>query len=105
HMEALLDLALAEWSRQVQARLGVQMPPRIPVLNSTGGTNGSGTNGSGTSGSGTSGSGTSGSGTSGSGTSGSGASGTNGSGQAPIITYLTPPGSGYSLPDDDGDLL
>ncbi|MGH3193121.1 MAG: DUF4407 domain-containing protein, partial [Streptosporangiaceae bacterium] len=65
HMEALLDLALAEWSRQVQARLGVQMPPRIPVLNSTGGTNGSGANGSGTNGSGTSGSGTSGSGASG----------------------------------------
>ena len=35
---------------------------------------------------------------------GSGHNGANGSG-APVITYLTPPGSGYSLPDDDGDLL
>lgn len=27
HMEAILDVALAEWSRQVQAKLGVQLPP------------------------------------------------------------------------------
>ena len=27
HMEAILDVALAEWSRQVQAKLGVQVPP------------------------------------------------------------------------------
>jgi Domain of unknown function (DUF4407) len=27
HMEAILDVALAEWSRQVQAQLGVQPPP------------------------------------------------------------------------------
>jgi hypothetical protein len=153
HMEVLLDLALAEWSRQVQARLGVQLPPgtlpgaagkaggqappsppggygapgapggygaagapggygapgapgrhggagapggahvRVtgpqPVLSSTGPQPvfGAGTqqpvNG---------------------GHPGSGHNGANGSG-APVITYLTPPGSGYSLPDDDGDLL
>jgi Domain of unknown function (DUF4407) len=27
HMEAILEVALAEWSRQVQAQLGVQLPP------------------------------------------------------------------------------
>jgi hypothetical protein len=27
HMEAILDVALAEWSRQVKAKLGVQLPP------------------------------------------------------------------------------
>ena len=27
HMEAILDVALAEWSRQVQAKLGGQLPP------------------------------------------------------------------------------
>ena len=27
HMEAILDVALADWSRQVQAKLGVQLPP------------------------------------------------------------------------------
>ena len=40
------------------------------------------------------------------GVNGSGASGNNGNGQAPKVTYLTPPGGGYVLPDDeDGDLL
>lgn len=31
HMEAILDVALAEWSRQVQAKLGVQLPPGTPA--------------------------------------------------------------------------
>jgi hypothetical protein len=30
HMEAILDVALEEWSRQVQAQLGVHVPPGIP---------------------------------------------------------------------------
>ena len=146
HMEAILDVALAEWSRQVQAKLGVQLPPgtlpgaagtvsgqvmpgspgghgaagapgrhggagvpggapvRVtgpqPRLSLTGpqptigvggaqppvngGHPGGGYNGA----------------------NGSGAGGNNGNGQGPTITYLTPPGGGYLLPDEeDGDLL
>ena len=30
HMEAILDVALAQWSSQVQAQLGVQLPPGSP---------------------------------------------------------------------------
>ena len=148
HMEAILDVALAEWSRQVQAKLGVQLPPgslpgptgtvsgqvlpgspggygapgapggtgasagtgapsgtpvhvtgpqpRLsltgpqPVLgaNSTqppvnGGHPGSGYNG----------------------VNGSDANGSNGNGQAPKVTYLTPPGGSGYLPLEDEDLL
>jgi Domain of unknown function (DUF4407) len=142
HMEAILDVALSEWSRQVQAKLGVQLPmgtlpgaagtvsgqvlpgspggygapgrhrsagapgatpvhvtgpqPRLsltgpqPTVGASGiqspvngGHPGSGSNGA----------------------SGSGASGNNGNGQAPTITYITPPGGGYSLPDDENEDL
>ena len=133
HMEAILDVALAKWSSQVQAKLGIQLPPGTqpgspagyspprssgrhstsapggtpvhvtgpqprlsltgpqPVLGASGtqppvngGHPGSGYNG----------------------VNGNGASGNNGNGQAPKVTYLTPPGGGYVLPDDeDGDLL
>jgi hypothetical protein len=135
HMEAILDVALAKWSSQVQAKLGIQLSPGTqpgsptgyspphssgrhsstsapggmpvhvtgpqprlsltgpqPVLGASGtqppvngGHPGSGYNG----------------------VNGSGASGNNGNGQAPKVTYLTPPGGGgYVLPDDEGgDLL
>jgi hypothetical protein len=118
HMAVILDTALAEWSRQVQTTLGVQVTgttgtpggygaagshgrhggagapihvtgpqPRLsitgpqPVASTrspvNGGHPGPGHNGG---------------------------SGTSGNGQAPTITYLTPPGGGYALPDDE-DLL
>jgi multidrug efflux pump subunit AcrA (membrane-fusion protein) len=92
HMETILDLALAEWSRQVQAKLGVIVPrgPAVggtpvtttgpqPRLGITGPQPILGANGGHVSGSGR-------------------------HGQAPTVGYLTPPGSGYSLPDDE-DLL
>jgi len=147
HMEAILDAALADWSRQVQAKLGIGLPPGPPpgaagtitgqVLPGSPGVQGAGNvpgrhggtgapvgppihvtgpqprlsltgpqpavgaNGTqppvngGTPGPGYNG-----------GANGSGVGGNNGSGQAPRITYLTPPGGGYSLPDNtDGDLL
>jgi hypothetical protein len=158
HMEIILDVALAEWSRQVQAKLGVHLPPgtlpgaagtvsgqvipgsprgygpaagsgrhsgagvpggtpvhvtgpqprasltgpqpvfrasgtqppvngtqppvngTAPQVNGTqppvnGGQPGSGYNGT---------------------------NGTNGNGSVPTITYVVPPGGGYSLPDDEG---
>lgn len=92
HMEAILDVALAEWSRQVQAKLGVQLPPAAPGRHGGAGVSGStpirvtrpqpqlsitgpqptlGANGT-----------------------------------QPPVTYLKPQGGGYSLPDhEDGDLL
>jgi Domain of unknown function (DUF4407) len=114
HMEAILDVALAEWSRQVRARLGVQGPtqggmgapaggsvhvtspqPRLiltgpqPVVGANGAqppVNGAHP-GSGLNGA-------------------NGGNGGNGNGQAPTITYQMPPGGGYLLPDEeDGDLL
>jgi hypothetical protein len=138
HMEAILDVALAEWSRQVQAKLGVQLPPgtvagaagiaRGQVLpGSPGGYGGIGTSGrhraAGSSGGipvsvsgpqprlsitapqpavGANGMPVNGSHL-GSGL--NGASGNNGNGQAPTITSLTSPGSGYSLPDDEAEDL
>jgi hypothetical protein len=139
HMEAILDVALAEWSRQVQAKLGVQLPPgtaagaagiaRGQVLPaSPGGYGGIGTSGKHRA-AGSSGGipvsvsgpqprlsitapqpavGANGMPVNGShlGSGLNGASGNNGNGQAPTITSLTSPGSGYSLPDDEaGDLL
>ena len=108
HMEAILDVALKEWSRQVQAKIGgtgapggppgrrvTGSQPRLsitspqPTLGTAGaqppvnggypGPSYTGTNGN--------------------------APGGNGIGQAPTVTYLTQPGGGYALPDDDGDLL
>ncbi|MCW2930718.1 MAG: hypothetical protein JWM19_1680 [Actinomycetia bacterium] len=127
HMSAILDVALAEWSSQVQATLGVQvMPGTLPGAAGTvsgqalpGTLGGYGSPGTpihvtgpqprlsltgpqpavGASGSG-------GNGANGSGANGSGANGYKSNGQVPTITYLTPPDSGYALPDDeDGDLL
>jgi hypothetical protein len=109
-METILDVALTEWSRQVQARLGVQLPGQAPGgspgrvsssqprLSLTGPQSTLGANGTqppaGQPGAGH-------------GTNGNnGANGNNGNGWAPTITYKTPPGGGFSLPDDeDGDLL
>lgn len=127
HMEAILDVALAEWSRQVQANLGVQLAPgTMPRAAGTvggqvlpgspggyGGVSAPGTHG------GVSAPGGNPVRVTGPhprlsltgpqprlGANGSGTSGNNGNGQSPMITYLTPPGGGYSLPDDeDGDLL
>jgi Domain of unknown function (DUF4407) len=141
HMEAILDVALEEWSRKVQAQLGAHLPPgTFPgAAGSVGGQGrpappgGYGTPGR-HSGTGAPGGtpvhvtgpqprlsitgpqpvlGGSGSqppvngGHPGSGHNGNGnGNGNHGNGPAPKITYLTPPGSGYSLPDDeDGDLL
>jgi hypothetical protein len=140
-MEAILDVALEEWSRKVQAQLGAHLPPgTLPgAAGSVGGQGrpappgGYGTPGR-HSGTGAPGGtpvhvtgpqprlsitgpqpvlGGSGSqppvngGYPGSGRNGNGnGNGNHGNGPAPKITYLTPPGSGYSLPDDeDGDLL
>jgi hypothetical protein len=116
HMEAILDAALAEWSKQVQAKLNVHLPagtlpgsnpggrpsrgltgpqPRLgitgpqPALRSTGPQpplNG-GYNGSGSP----------------NGTNGSVPNGSYGPGYGPTISYPAPPGGGYALPDD-GDL-
>jgi hypothetical protein len=126
HMEVILDAALAEWSRRAQSQLNVQLPPgtfppgtapanggprgrggrgltspqaRLGItgpqaaLNATGpqptvnGANGGsrayGANGNGW------------------GANGNGWS----NGNAPTVTRITPPGVGYSLPDDDGDVL
>jgi hypothetical protein len=106
HMEAILDRALAEWSRKVQTKLSVPggtpvnvtgPQPRLsltgpqPVLGASdtqppinGGQSGSGYNG----------------------TNGASASGSIKHGQTPTVNYLTPRGTGYSLPDhEDGDLL
>jgi hypothetical protein len=148
HMEAILDVALAEWSRQVQAKLGVQLPPgTLPgaagtisgqVLPGSPGGGGNGTAGvpGRHSGAGAPGGapvrvtgpqprlsitgpqpavGANGTqppvngsypGSGYNSANGSGVSGNNGNGQPPTITYLTPPGGGYSLPDDeDRDLL
>lgn len=124
-MEVILDLALAEWSKQVQSQLGVQLPPG----NSPGGYGAAG----GPGGQGSAGvpGGPSGRVTGSQprlsltgpqpavgatgiqppvngGHPGSGHNGVsgNGTGSMPTITYLIPPGGGYSLPDDeDGDLL
>lgn len=117
HMEAILDGTLAEWSAQVQAQLGVQVPS-----SATHSTNGQAQSGSG----GGHGGGARASvppqrqnfakqqppvGVNGSSsppvvTIGSnGASGSNGSSQTPTVTSLTSL-SGYSLPDaEDEDLL
>ena len=137
HMEAILDVALAEWSRQVQTQLGAHLPPgALPgTAGSVGGQGlpappgGYGTPGR-HSGAGAPGGtpvhvtgpqprlsitgpqpvlGGNGSqppvngGHPGSGYNGKG-NGNHGNGPAPKITYLTPPGSGPSLPDDE-DLL
>jgi Domain of unknown function (DUF4407) len=94
HMETILDMALVEWSRQVKTRLNVQVPPGAvpggtpvnvtgpqPRLSITGPQPILGANGGHISGSGK-------------------------HGQAPTVNYLTSPGGGYSLPDDeDEDLL
>ena len=145
HMEAILDVALAEWSRQVQAKLGVQLPPgTLPgpagttsgqvLPGSPGGYGGAGTPGRHRSAGASGGTpvhvtgpqprlsltgpqptvGASGTqppvngghpGPGYNGANGSGAHGNNGNGQGPTIAYLTPPGGGYSLPDDEGEDL
>ncbi len=103
HMESILDTALAQWSRQVQAKLGVTGGAPVSVtgpqarLGSMGAGTGSGAqppvNG---------------------GHLGSGHNGANGASasvnitraQTPTVNYLTPRGTGYSLIDEqDGDLL
>ena len=141
HMEAILDVALAEWSRQVQAHLGVHLPPSTspgPAGSASGQGQPASPAGYGTPGRPGRHSGVAAPGGTpvhvtgpqprrsltgpqpvfgatgtqppvngghpGSGH--SGAIGNNGNGQVPKVTYLTPPGSGYSLPDEeDGDLL
>lgn len=145
-MGTILDVALAEWSRQVQAKLGVQLPPgTMPgaagtvsgqvLPGSPGGHGAAGAPGR-HGGAGAPGGtpvrvtrpqprlsltgpqptvGASGAqppvnggnfGPGSSSANGNGANGNNGNVRAPTITYLTPPGGGYSLPDDeDGDLL
>jgi hypothetical protein len=108
HMEAILDVALLEWSRQVQAKLGVQLPPgTIPAA--TGLAGGAGGTGSPAAGAST-------------GLTGPqprlsitapqpaspparphppAAPGSPAAPGAPTVTYLTSPGGGYALPDDD----
>jgi Domain of unknown function (DUF4407) len=139
HMEAILDVALTEWSRQVQARLGVQLPAQQGTAGTAGGQGAPGSsNGQGAAGMpGQHGGAAAPGGTpvhvtapqpqltrTGpqplAGANGAqppvngghpgpgynGANGSNGTGPAPTITYLIPPGGGYSLRDDeDGDLL
>lgn len=133
HMEAILDAALADWSRQVQARLSGQQPPGPPP-GPAGPVNGQGRHGR-TGGTGAPGGppvnlttsqprlsltgpqpvvgangtqppvngGQPGSGHHG--VNGSSASRSNVNGQAPRVTNLTQPnGGGYVLPDDE-DLL
>ena len=136
HMEAILDVALAEWSRQVQAQLGTQLPPGT-LPGPAGSVGGQGRpappHGYGTPGK-HSGTGAPGGtpvhvtgpqprlsitgpqpvlggsqppvngGHPGSGYNGNSGNGNHGNGPAPKITYLTPPGSGPLLPDDE-DLL
>jgi hypothetical protein len=125
HMEAILDVALAEWSRQVQTKLNVQLPPGtypgtpgrppqgpVPGGPGSGALGGHGAHGSrgltgpqprlGITGpqptlngghNGYNGP-----------SSYNGPNGTNG--YSPTVTWTTPPGGGYPLPDDeDGDLL
>lgn len=125
HMESILDVALADWSKQVKAQLGGQAPPpaggtasgqaqpgpsgRRSKGGTTGGNAGGTTPGGGSAHASTNGSstnGSSGNGSSGNGSSGHGTAGSNGGGQAPTVTFLASPASGHSLPDDeDGDLL
>ncbi len=132
HMEAILDVALAEWSKQVQAKLNVQVPP--PGTGAPGGYGGYGTHGSrgvtgpqprlgitgpqpalnNTGPQPTLNGGHNGPGYNGyngyNGTNGAnrnnGNNGNNGNGYASTVTWTTQPGGGYTLPDDeDGDLL
>jgi hypothetical protein len=130
HMEAILDVALAEWSRQVQAKLNVQLPPgtqpgTLPGTHpgtqpgtlpggppGTGALGGYGAHGSrGLTGPQPRLSITGPQPTLNGGHNGhngpSGVNGNNGSnGYLPTVTWTTPPGGGYPLPDDaDGDLL
>jgi Domain of unknown function (DUF4407) len=105
HMETILDAALAEWTRKVQAQLNVQpaagvrpagTPPRpAPVPGGQRGYGGRGlTNPQPRIG-----------------ITGpqpvlNGGNGVNGNGSAPTVTWSTPPGGGYVLPnDEDEDLL
>ena len=119
HMEAILDLALEEWGRQVQAQLGAHLPPGVlpgtagapggtpvhvtgpqPRLSITGPQPVLGASGSQPSVNGGY-----------PGSSYNSANGNHGNGHhgqppAPKITYLMPPGGGTSLPDEeDGDIL
>ena len=133
HMEDILDVALADWSRQVQAKLSGQRPPgSLPgPAGSVSGQGRQGRHGR-PGGTGAPGSpsvhvtapqprlsitgpqpivGANGTqppvngGQPGAGYNGSGVSGSNGNGQAPRVTDLTQPnGGGYALPDDE-DLL
>ncbi len=132
HMEAILDSALAEWSRQVQAKLGVQLPPgAMPAA--TGLITGPGGTGAPAAGAPTGlagpqprrsitapqpayhpgspppgANGAYGPGAANGGTNGSanGGSSGHGLGYQPTVTNITPPGSAYVLPaEDDGDEL
>ena len=110
HMESILDVALADWSKQVKAQLGAQAPP--PTGGTASGQAQPGPGGSRGKGGATGGKpgGTAHGGgsahASANGTSATGKNGSNGGGQAPAVTFLASPASGYSLPDDeDGDLL
>lgn len=119
HMEAILDVALAEWSRQVQAKLGVQLPPGA-MPTATGLITGPGGTGSPAAGAAT--------GLAGPpprrsitapqpaynpvsppqpGTASGAANGStngHGLGYQPTVTHITPPGSAYALPGDEDDL-
>jgi hypothetical protein len=121
HMEVILDAALAEWSRRAQAQLNIQLPPgTAPAtgpLRGRGGNGGHGLTGPqprlgitgpqrvlNSTGPQKAGDG----GHNGNGWAANGANGANGNGwnaDAPTITRITPPGGGYALPDDDGDVL
>jgi hypothetical protein len=120
HMEAILDAALEQWSRQVQSQLGVQVPP--------GAVNGQVVSGPGLPGANGSAAASGGpvrrvtgahprlgitgpqpaAGNHGKRQTGAGGyqgNGHSGNGWAPTITNLTPAGSGYALPDDEAEDL
>jgi hypothetical protein len=125
HMEAILDVALTQWSQQVQAKLGVNLPPgagspgpgghvRVtgsqPRLSITAPqpvfkpTNPQSTGNPGTPGNPEGAGQPGGNGYSGT-HPGGGANGNGNNNYAKTVTYFTPPGGGYGLPDDDGDDL
>ena len=133
HMEQILDVALAEWSRNVQAGLSVKLPPQAqpgntagapprpvvsprarigitgpqPVLGGTGTQPPAGGTQPGAGYNVFNGNVFNGNAVNGNAVNGNGANGSDPNASAPTVTFLSPAAGGYAqLPDeDDGDLL